>query len=94
MEATTGAVGEKHGRLTMVSRVGSSKHKRALWNCRCECGAEVVVCATTLRKRMPGKLACDRCRDVELIGGKFGRLTVLCTASKRFIRKNRGGRAG
>ena len=36
--------GNKYGRLTVVSRNGSSKgSKNALWLCKCECGNEVTI---------------------------------------------------
>ena len=35
-------IGMKFGRLTVLSREGSSATKQALWKCRCECGARMV----------------------------------------------------
>ena len=38
----------KFGRLTVIERVGSDKHGKALWLCQCDCGNETVVNGTRL----------------------------------------------
>lgn len=43
-------VGLKFGRLTVLSREGSSATKQSLWRCRCECGTEVVVFGSNLKR--------------------------------------------
>lgn len=35
--------GKKFGRLTVISRFGSTKSKSATWLCKCECGNEKIV---------------------------------------------------
>lgn len=35
--------GKKFGKLTVLSRLGQSKSRKVLWNCRCECGNETVA---------------------------------------------------
>ena len=35
--------GMKFGRLIVIERCGSDKHKNALWLCKCECGNEIVI---------------------------------------------------
>lgn len=42
--------GEKIGRLTVIDRVGSDKNKNALWRCLCDCGREVTVKGSELKK--------------------------------------------
>lgn len=41
--------GETYGRLTVLSRVASDKHRAAKWLCRCECGSTVEVVGQRLR---------------------------------------------
>lgn len=36
-------IGNKYGRLTVLSCVGKDKWRKTKWNCLCECGNEVVV---------------------------------------------------
>lgn len=41
--------GQRYGRLTVVSYAGKEpKHNRATWNCRCDCGKEIVVISNKL----------------------------------------------
>lgn len=42
-------VGEKFGRLTLLSRTWSSLRNRSLWKCKCDCGniCEVILCNIT-----------------------------------------------
>lgn len=42
--------GKTFGRLKVVSFFGKDKHNRALWNCVCKCGAEVIAIGERLRK--------------------------------------------
>lgn len=41
--------GQRFGELEVISRSGSDKHRRSLWNCHCDCGADVVVPGSQLR---------------------------------------------
>jgi hypothetical protein len=43
--------GNVYGKLTVLGYAGKSlkSHKGAYWNCRCECGVELVVVGVTLR---------------------------------------------
>lgn len=36
-------IGKRYGRLTVIARSGSNKHKSATWECKCDCGNTVVV---------------------------------------------------
>lgn len=42
-------VGKKFSRLTVISRAGN-KGKHARWNCKCDCGNEVVVHGGNIRR--------------------------------------------
>jgi hypothetical protein len=48
--------GYKTGRLTVISRAATSRNKKTQWNCLCECGKMIVVCAGPLRK---GQQSCN-----------------------------------
>ena len=56
-------IGMKFGRLTVLSREGSSATKQALWKCRCECGGDTV--ATTANLRRGNTKSCG-CMSAEL----------------------------
>lgn len=59
-------VGNKYGRLTVISFAGI-KHKQAAWNCLCECGRVTVVCSQSLKRG--GTRSCGCLRD-ELTRGR------------------------
>ena len=41
--------GQKFGRLTVISYAGNNRDNKALWNCVCECGNEVVARMDSLK---------------------------------------------
>lgn len=57
-------VGLRFGRLCVVSRNGSNKHRSALWLCRCDCGNTVTVPSASLTK---GVTQSCGCRKIELL---------------------------
>jgi hypothetical protein len=60
MTAFIDLTGEVFGRLTVVRRVGSDQHKRAMWLCRCQCGAERHVISTNLQSGNTTSCGCAR----------------------------------
>lgn len=68
--------GRKFGSLIVVKkRPDLKKRKRALWECKCECGNIIFVEADSLRRKLVTK--CGKCQVYQNIGKKFGKLTVL-----------------
>ena len=62
--------GRRIGRLVVLGREGVSPRGAVLWRCRCDCGAEVVVCTMRLvrdkhRKRTCGAWACRKAERAE-----------------------------
>lgn len=71
--------GQKFGRITVLSRAGSDKSKKATWNCRCECGKEKVIRGSDL---IAGKIKSCGCIKTEMLmndisNKKFGKLTAI-----------------
>lgn len=79
---TTNEIGKKYGKWTVIERA-SSLGKRARWLCECECGTRAEVLASNLRNGSSTSCGCQNKND--LIGQKFGKLTVI---AKNDIRKN------
>ena len=90
--------GMKFGKYTVIERAEdkmSFDKKRGkykpiiMWRCRCECGTENVIMGGALKSgRTKGcKYCCRPSNYVDLVGQRFGRLTVICEAGKA---KNRG----
>ena len=77
--------GQKFGRLTVLTREGSDKNKKATWNCICDCGKTVIIRGTDLTT---GKIKSCGCLKTDILsqdlsGKTFGKLTVLKPTDKR-----------
>lgn len=79
---THNLIGQVFGRLTVVEKaenIGAS----VAWKCVCECGNEVIVRAECLKNGSTKSCGCFKSEysskrfSLNLIGQKFGRLTVL-----------------
>lgn len=79
--------GKKFGRLTVIERNGSTKDKRTLWLCECDCGNFKLAVGKELRNGRCQSCGCLFLETVskkeDLTGRKFGRLTVIQYAGKR-----------
>lgn len=72
--------GQRFGRLTVIKEAGRSKQGHCLWLCHCDCGNEVVAMGSSLfagYKRSCGCLEKIPKSAENLVGKKFGRLTVI-----------------
>lgn len=77
---TVNEIGNRYGRLTVLSREGSSKKGYATWLCQCDCGEQVVVEGRLLRSGTTcscGCLARDSSGLVDETGNRYGRLVVI-----------------
>lgn len=79
-------VGNKHGRLTVLSRVEKEGETRAFWLCRCDCGNEIIVSGKDLRNGHTSSCGCYRKEflqeaQTELFGLspelRFGKLVTI-----------------
>jgi hypothetical protein len=70
--------GQKFGRLLVKSRAESSVDSKSRWNCVCDCGVEKVVAQAAIKG---GQQSCGclklEARLIDMVGKKFGKLTVL-----------------
>ena len=89
----------KYGRLVVIGRAPNTKEGRATWYCRCDCGNIIPVLGKHLRSGNTKSCGClQKQRAVEanlnrsenLIGKKFGKLTVIKETG--FLLKNSGKR--
>lgn len=51
-------IGEKFGRLTVLSAAGSDKWGNLLWECECDCGSETFVTGSHLRRGTTRSCGC------------------------------------
>ena len=61
----------KYGKLTAIEYLGKS-----MWRCKCDCGNEKIVYGGHLESGHTKSCGCYRSPRANLIGEKFGRLTV------------------
>lgn len=62
-------VGQRFGRLTVISKSDISKDGRCWWNCLCDCGAKKIISGKSLRTRHAVSCGCftkDRARELGL----------------------------
>lgn len=64
--------GKKFNMLTVICRDGK-KGRDLLWRCKCDCGKEILVRGTNLKKGSPKSCGCLN----KKVGKKIGRLLVL-----------------
>ncbi|MEJ3719155.1 hypothetical protein WGM54_14130 [Paenibacillus polymyxa] len=50
----------KYGMLTVIERAGRTKRDNAIWLCRCDCGKEVAINGTILRRGQAVSCGCQR----------------------------------
>lgn len=71
-------IGQRFGKLVVISRAGNDSFGRAHWNCVCDCGQECVYCTGDLNSWR------NSCGCISILTGKsFGLLTVLGKAEKQ-----------
>ena len=69
--------GQKFNKFTAIKRAGKDKTGRALWLCKCDCGNIVTVRLTDLRTGRRKSCGCLRKERYNIIGQRFGKLTVI-----------------
>lgn len=68
---------QKFNKLTVIKRVGQDNDGRTLWICKCDCGNDVIVNTTDLRKGRRKSCGCLKKERYSIIGSRFGKLTVI-----------------
>lgn len=73
--------GQKFNHLTVLRESEIRKGNRVTWVCRCDCGNEILVNTSSLTSGNTKTCGCSRKKD--LVGKKFGKLTVLRDSGER-----------
>ena len=72
--------GKRVGHLTVGTRVASDKQNNAQWSCKCDCGNEVVVRGSFLKRQLYCSQSCQLLLEkirLDITGQRFGRLTAV-----------------
>lgn len=70
--------GKRYGMLTVIGRGPNDKNGKAQWYCKCDCGNTILSRGTDLRRNKVLTCGCTSYeKGSQLIGQKFGKLTVL-----------------
>ena len=82
MSASVSLVSRVFGRLTVVSRQGSNRHKQALWLCKCICSNKATISTNELKSGDTRSCGCLKAeagirKSKVFAGDTFGRLIVL-----------------
>lgn len=64
------------GKLTVVSEADPGRRGMLRWNCKCECGTELVLNDRTLKERGVMSCGCES-HAKDFTGRRFGMYTVL-----------------
>ena len=72
--------GQRFNRLTVIERAGTSSDEKVLWDCVCDCGAEVVVRAGSLKS---GNTKSCGCLNSELASENMKRNRKLMVPKKK-----------
>lgn len=86
MGAKINLINSRFNRLTVIKESEQRINNLTTWICKCDCGAEVL--ATTKALRNGSKQSCGCLKRKNIIGQKFGKLTVV-----DYTQENRHGRA-
>lgn len=69
--------GEKFGKLTAIKTAGKDNDGHSLWICKCDCGNTITVRLTDLRAGRRKSCGCLKKERYNIIGQRFGKLTVI-----------------
>src|SRR3990167_9306737 len=72
--------GKRVGNLTVGTRVASDKQSNAQWSCKCDCGNDVIVRGSFLKRQLYCSQSCPLLLEkirLDIAGQRFGRLTAV-----------------
>lgn len=90
MPAKINLIGQKFGKLLVISETNKRKNKSVVWQCQCDCGN--VQEFSTKQLRSDGLIQCHQCGNhrqpktdltPDIIGKKFNSLTVVEKTDQR-----------
>ena len=74
-------IGERFGKLIVIKESEVRQYGLVTWECQCDCGN--ITLATTKNLRNGIKQSCGCLKRKDIIGQKFGKLTVIAATNER-----------
>jgi hypothetical protein len=83
---TQNIIGQRFGKFTITGYVGSKGSQGSVWSSKCQCGLVLELSRQQLKEKAALNLGCKICspkpKYEDLIGRRFGKLTVIKYAGK------------
>lgn len=78
-------IGQRFGKLVVVSQAGANQHQKMTWVCRCDCGGESTPTTGGLRSGRTKSCGCEKRKGNRLTHGKrhTSTYTVWCNMRAR-----------
>ena len=70
-------IGKKFGKLTVIKKTSATKNGSIVWECECACGKTRLATSRELNSGSVKSCGCLRKERYDLVGQKFGKLTVI-----------------
>lgn len=70
-------IGKKFGKLTVIKKTTATKNGSIVWECKCDCGKTRLATSKELNSGRVKSCGCLRKERYDLVGQKFGKLTVI-----------------
>ncbi|MBQ7922995.1 MAG: transcriptional regulator [Clostridia bacterium] len=89
MSKTSDLIGRRFGKLTVLAKTGEQEDRYWTWQCRCDCGKEIIVNTKRLTRGTITDCGCGKRLQIspgpipeDLTGRRYGKLTVTHLAKQ------------
>lgn len=69
-------IGDKYNRLKVIEKLGTNKHNKRLWLCKCDCGNEVVVTTGGLRSGKTKSCGCLAKEEITKANRRYNKYII------------------
>lgn len=70
-------IGERYGKLTVISKTEEYMNGSVVWLCKCDCGNYIKVSKRNLNSGAVKSCGCLKKERYNIVGQRFGKLTVI-----------------
>ena len=69
-------IGQRFGSFEVITRAENTPDRHAQWQCRCDCGRELIITGKALRSGVKPCI-CNNDYFIDELGNRYGKLTVI-----------------